>query len=188
MIVMEELKIERTLYDDTCVIIEQARDYAYRAINTALTVRNWQLGERIARDKLDDKGKAEYGKSVIGSLAIALTERYGKGFDYSSLYKYIRFYRCFPNILDAVSPKSGILETVSPKLLPWSHYIELIRVENADARQWYEQEALREMWSSRTLHRNISSQYYFRLLQSQRATKRDIHVATRTINYNEIIH
>ena len=71
---MENLKIGRTLYDDTCVIIEQARDYAYFAVNSALTVRNWQLGERIAREKLDEKGKAEYGKNVITSLADALTK------------------------------------------------------------------------------------------------------------------
>ena len=182
---MENLKIGRTLYDDTCVIIEQARDYAYFAVNSALTVRNWQLGERIAREKLDDKGKAEYGKNVITSLADALTKRYGKGFDYSSLYKYIKFYKYFPNILETVSPKSGILDAVPPKLLPWSHYIELIRVENADARQWYEQEALREMWSSRTLHRNISSQYYFRMLQSQNKQAVTDEMHQLTVHYQQ---
>lgn len=51
-------------------------------------------------------------------------------------------------------------------MLPWTHYRELIRVDNAQARKWYEQEALHEMWSTRTLHRNIASQYYSRLLQS----------------------
>lgn len=50
------------LVDDTCRIIESARDYAYRAVNTALAIRNWQLGERIAREHLDDNGRAEYGK------------------------------------------------------------------------------------------------------------------------------
>lgn len=101
------------------------------------------------------------------------------------IYKYIKFYRLFPNILDAVSPKLksefGILDAVSPKsesattkvaavrqqLLPWTHYRELIRVDNPEARSWYEQESLREGWSTRVLHRNIGSQYYFRLLQSQ---------------------
>jgi len=60
---------------------------------------------------------------------------------------------------------------VSPKLLPWTHYRELIRVENAEARKWYEREALRETWSTRTLHRNIGSQYYFRLLKSANKEK-----------------
>ena len=176
----------KSLYDDACTIIEDARQYAYRAVNVSLTIRNWLLGERIAKDKLDGAVKAEYGKGIIKVLAKELSSKYGKGLDFSSLYQYIRFYRLFPEILDAVSPKSrttnvkqqnrGILDAASPKmergaaagahLLPWTHYRELIRVENAEARKWYEQEALREMWSTRTLHRNIASQYYFRLLQS----------------------
>ena len=78
---------------------------------------------------------------------------------------------CFPEILDAVSPKSGNVGAVSPKLLPWTLYRELIRIEDGVARRWYEQEALRETWSSRTLHRNIGSQYYYRLMQSPKKDK-----------------
>ena len=51
--------------------------------------------------------------------------------------------------------------------LTWSHYVELLRVDNEVARNWYLQEAALQQWSVRTLERNISSQYYFRLLQSQ---------------------
>lgn len=165
-IITQEGMIDSMLLNDTCRIIEDAREYAYRAVNTALTIRNWKLGERIARENLDEKGKAEYGKQVITSLATILTEKYGKGLDFSSLYKYIKFYQCFPDILGAVSPKSGKVDAASPKLLPWTLYRELIRVEDAESRKWYEQEAIREVWSSRTLHRNISSQYYYRLMQS----------------------
>ncbi len=156
----------KALYSDACAIIEEARHRAFRAINTYLTLRNWRLGERIAREELDGAERAEYGKGVITKLSKDLTCTYGKGFDFSSLYQYIRFYRLFPEILDAVSPKSPKVDAVSPKLLPWTHYRELIRVENPEARKWYEQEALCEVWSTRTLHRNIASQYYFRLLQS----------------------
>lgn len=60
---------------------------------------------------------------------------------------------------------------MSPKLLPWTLYRELIRIEDGVARKWYEQEALRETWSSRTLHRNIGSQYYYRLMQSPKKDK-----------------
>ena len=116
---------DNLLIDDTCRIIESARDYAYRAVNTALTIRNWKLGERISREHLDDNGRAEYGKQVIATLATILTDKYGKGFDFSSLYQYVKFYRCFPEILDAVSPK----------LLPWILYRELIRVEDGVARK-----------------------------------------------------
>lgn len=148
-IITQEGMIDSMLLNDTCRIIEDAREYAYRAVNTALTIRNWKLGERIARENLDEKGKAEYGKQVITSLATILTEKYGKGLDFSSLYKYIKFYQCFPDILGAVSPKSGKVDAASPKLLPWTLYRELIRVEDAESRKWYEQEAIREVWSSR---------------------------------------
>lgn len=159
-------QMDNALVEDTCVIIEQARDYAYRAVNTALTIRNWKLGERIAREHLGGKGKAEYGKQVMASLANILTERYGSGFDKSSLHKYVKFYQMYPEIVDAVSPQLEKVDAASPQLLPWTLYRELIRVEDVEARKWYEQEAKREVWSSRTLHRNIGSQYYYRIIQS----------------------
>jgi predicted nuclease of restriction endonuclease-like (RecB) superfamily len=166
----------KSLFSDACIIIDDARQHAYHAVNVYLTLRNWKLGARIAEEELDGAERAEYGKQIIATLAKDLTAKYGKGLDFSSLYKYIRFYRLFPGILDAVSPKlekgdarslpSRNLDAVSPRLLPWTHYRELIRVENPEARAWYEQEAMREVWSTRTLHRNITSQYYFRLIQS----------------------
>lgn len=130
-----------------------------------------------------------------------LTHAYGKGFERVSLYNYLKIYRCFPQIVDAVSQQSAIVDTVrqqlgnvntmsgqseivnavrtkskdsfslSRKILPWTHYRELIRVEDPIVRRWYEQEALREIWSTRTLHRNIVSQYYNRLLQSAHKDK-----------------
>jgi predicted nuclease of restriction endonuclease-like (RecB) superfamily len=161
----------RALYDDTCTIIEDARGRAYKAVSISLTLRNWQLGERIAKDELDGAERAEYGKRVIATLAQDLTVKYGKGLDRKSLYNYLKFYRCFPEIVDAVRPQSGKVGSVSRQLLPWTHYRELIRVESEETRKWYEQEAIREMWGTRTLHRNIASQYHSRLLQSAHKEK-----------------
>lgn len=155
------------LFEDTCAIIEQAQNKAIRAVNVALTLRNWQIGQRIAREELDGAARADYGEQVIQRLSEKLTSKFGKGYDKISLYNYIKFFRLFPEIVDAVSQQSGKVDATSQQLLPWTHYRELIRVDNREARQWYEQEAIREMWSTRTLHRNIASQYYFRLLQSQ---------------------
>lgn len=92
---------------------------------------------------------------MVQNLATQLTKEYGSGFDFSSLYKYMRFYQCFPNILDAASPKSF--------LLSWTHYRTLLQVEDEVARKWYENEAAKETWSAKTLQRNISSQYYYRM-------------------------
>lgn len=55
--------------------------------------------------------------------------------------------------------------------LTWSHFRTLSSVEDDDARYWYMREASREMWSVRTLDRNIGSQYYYRLLQSPKKDK-----------------
>lgn len=73
---------------------------------------------------------------------------------------YVKFYEYFPEILDSVSPKSQ-------GLLTWTHYRVLLQVTDSDARAWYAKEAFGQTWSVRTLQRNVSSQYYFRLLQSQ---------------------
>ena len=74
-------------------------------------------------------------------------------------------------IFHAVSRKSeNILQSVtakSPIRLSWTHYRIILQESNKEARDWYEQEAAREMWGTRTLQRNVSSQYYHRLLQSQ---------------------
>ncbi len=147
------------LFTDTIAIIESAKRAAYRSVNVLLVQRNWLLGKRIAEEQLGDQTREElYGQNIVTNLAKQLTAQYGSGFDFSSLYKYVRFYQCFPNILDTASPKSF--------LLTWSHYRTLLQVEDEVARQWYEKEAIKEVWSVKTLQRNISSQYYYRILQS----------------------
>jgi predicted nuclease of restriction endonuclease-like (RecB) superfamily len=135
---------------------------------------------------LKDK-RAEYGEQVVKNLANSLTEKYGKGFRQANLYHFIAFYNYHQNFFYAVSRKSeeadeeeifhavsrkseNILQLVtakSPIRLSWTHYRIILQESNKEARDWYEQEAAREMWGTRTLQRNVSSQYYHRLLQSQ---------------------
>ena len=146
------------IFKDAQEIIEQTRGNAYQAINVATIQRNWLLGKRIADEELKGKNRAEYGKEIVKKLAEFLTNKYGKGFDFSSLYKYVRFYKEFPEILDLSSPKFY--------LLSWTHYRSLLRVSDKTARDWYMHEAINETWNVKTLDRNIASQYYYRLLQS----------------------
>ena len=148
------------LLNDAKQIIEVSQQAAYRAVNLALVQRNWLLGYRIAQEELKGEDRSEYGKGIIKNLADELTAVYGKGFDFGSLYKYCRFYKLYPEILDSVSPKSRML-------LSWTHYRVLLQVEDKTARDWYTKEAAEQTWSVRTLQRNISSQYYYRLLKSQ---------------------
>ncbi len=185
------------LYQDACTIIEQAQASAYRAVNEALIKRNWLLGMRINMEVIKAQ-RAEYGEQIIKSLAKALTNRYGEGFTKTNLYNYIGFFKTWPvffhavsgknsgteNILHAVSGKSeNIVQALiaqSPIRLSWTHYRIILQENSKEARDWYEQEAAREMWSTRTLQRNVSSQYYHRLLQSQNkdAVRQEMHELT----------
>lgn len=174
------------LFNDACTIIEQAQAAAYRAVNETLIKRNWLLGMRIRHEVLKNK-RAEYGEQMIKSLASTLTNRYGEGFTKTNLYNYLGFYQTWPEIFHSPRGKSideeienifhslrgkseNILQSLrakSPIRLTWTHYRIILQEPSTEAREWYEQEAAREMWSTRTLQRNVSSQYYHRLLQSQ---------------------
>ena len=110
-------------------------------------------------EEMQGGDRAGYGKEIIKRLAKYLTDLYGKGFTSSNLYQFVQFYKFFPEIFYAVSGKFQILS--------WTHYRNLLRVSDKNARDWYMNEAINEVWSARTLDRNIASQYYYRLLQSQ---------------------
>lgn len=149
------------IFNRASELVEQARSTAYRQINETLVRRNWLLGKLIVEEELKGEDRAVYGAEVIKWLSKRLTSVYGKGFTKTNLYSFARFYEYFPEIFHTVSGKSV-------GLLSWSHYRTLIQELNDDARKWYEKEAVEQNWSVRTLQRNISSQYYHRLLASQR--------------------
>ena len=137
-------------------IIAQARQKAYTAINSAMVEAYWQMGRRIVEQEQQGKDRADYGSQLLKSLSKELTAEFGKGFSLGSLYYYRQFYQTFPEIF------------ATPwRILTWSHYKRLMQVSNANARTWYLKEAAEQMWSYRTLDRNIGSQYYERLLLSQ---------------------
>ena len=181
------------LYNDACSIIEQAQVSAYRSVNETIIKRNWLLGLRIQHEVLKDQ-RAEYGEQVIKNLSNTLTAKYGSGFTKTNLYNYIGFYQNWPEIFHAVSGKSiegelanifhamsgksvNVIDAIrpnSPIRLSWTHYRIILQEPTEKGRAWYENEAAKEMWSTRTLQRNVSSQYYHRLLQSQdKATVHD---------------
>ncbi len=146
--------------EDVCTIIDSAKNYAYQSVNIALVQRNWLIGYRIAEEELKGNERAEYGVEIIKKLSKELTKKYGKDFDRSNLYYFLNFYKNFPQIVDSLSRQFKTL-------LSWTHYRTLLRVPDKQARGWYEKEALEQTWSVKTLQRNISSQYYYRLLKSQ---------------------
>ena len=79
-----------------------------RRLTELLVIRNWLLGKRIAEEELSGTHAERYGEKIVAELAEALTEQYGKGFDKTSLYRYIKFYKVFPKIVATVSQLSSI--------------------------------------------------------------------------------
>lgn len=142
-------------------IIETSQKTAYQAVNATLVQRNWLLGYRIASEDLQGEERAKYGAEIIKKLSKELSAEFGKGFTKSNLYSFYSFYKTYPEIFQTMSGKSQ-------RLLTWSHYAVLLQVKDSNARTWYEKEAAEQTWSVRTLQRNISSQYYYRVLQTQK--------------------
>lgn len=179
---------DNMLVNDLRSIVSKARSKAFAAVNYSLVERNWRIGQRIVEQEQNGASRAEYGKHVIEIASAALTEEFGKGFSYTNIANYKRFYLTFNNlqILQTVSEefKKQKHQTLSDessllpqkwqtqpaqfelRLLPWSHYERLIRVEDKKAREWYAKEAFEQGWSYRTLNRNINTLYYERLLMS----------------------
>ena len=98
-----EYKNTDNVLEDICSIINSAKNYAYQSVNMALVERNWLIGYRIAEEELKGKDRADYGIEIIKKLSKELTKEYGKGFDRSNLYRFLSFYKNFPEIVDSLS-------------------------------------------------------------------------------------
>ena len=156
---LTDIQMTSDIEYDISNIIELSQTIAYRTVNSTLLMRNWLIGKRIFDEEMGNKNRSEiYGLNIIKELSKKLIDKYGKGFNKTNLYNFYSFYKLYPNIFHTVSGKSNV------SYLSWSHYRILIQEKNDDARAWYEKEAIKEMWGTRILQRNISSQYYFRML------------------------
>lgn len=166
------------IVQDAKWIIESAQKHVHSAVNLALVQRNWLLGYRIAEEEMKGGDRAEYGSGIIKKLSKELTEIYGKGFTKTNLYSYYSFYKYFPAIFHAVRGKSM-------EILSWTHYRILLQVPDEKAREWYAHEAYEQTWSYRTLQRNISSQYYYRMLKSQNTEKVETEMKVLTSEFQK---
>ena len=138
-------------------IISSGQEAAYSASSKAMLLTYWNISKRIVEQELGGSERAAYGRGLISALAEDLTKEFGKNYSKRNLHYYIKFYQYFPDeqIMNACVHN-----------LNWTHIRSLLRVTDENARYWYMKEAVDESWSSRTLDRNISTQYYYRLLQT----------------------
>lgn len=151
--------ISDLLVSDVCTIIEEGRRHAFAAAGQVAILTYWNVGRRIVEEEQQGSVRADYGKGLIPALANRLTAEYGSGYGRRNLAYYRKFYIEFSDL--------EILHT-HVQNLNWSHIRRILSVSNPEARKWYLKAAATNMWSVKTLDRNISTQYYERRLAAQR--------------------
>ncbi len=153
MMEKNEIISATNLYNDVCSIIDKGRECAYNAVSRQMIETYWHIGRRIVEEEQQGKEHAEYGEQIIDNLSKQLSHHYGKGFGARYLRSFRKFYLTFSDF--------GIWKSRFPNLT-WTHVFKALRVADDTAIRWYLETASREMWSVRTLDRNISTQYYER--------------------------
>lgn len=127
------------------------RVQAANSINISIIHARWEIGYRIVMEDQNGELRAEYGKKLLNVLSEELTHELGKGYTYRSLAYYRLLYAYFPDW--------EILQTRLQNLT-WSHIQAVLGEKTEEGRNWYLKEASEQMWSVKTLERNIGSQYY----------------------------
>lgn len=154
---MEIIVNTENLYNRISKLLKISSERTIRAINTTMVTTYFEIGRLIVEEEQNGKDRATYGKEILKNLSIKLTKEFGKGFSKTNLKQMKSFYLIY---------KNG--QTVSDQFkLSWSHYLILMRMENSNARQFYEIEAINNNWSIRELKRQVNSALYERLLLSK---------------------
>ncbi len=163
--------------DDIKQFVQDIREIAHRyrtqaaiQLNRLIISERWEIGRRIVEEEQKGDLRAEYGTNLLKVLSGELTFELGKGYSPRALAYYRQLFIYFPNI-----------KTLQTRMqnLTRSHIQARLGERDEDARLWYMEEASRQMWSVKTLERNVGSQYYHRLLVSPKTIgKDDPHRAT----------
>ncbi len=149
---MDELENENRLIGQVSTLIESANTFVNKAINQSMVLLYWQKGKTI-QDELLQYDKPEYGKQVMQNLAIKLSEQYGIGYSYRTLYRMTHFYDCVQD--------QNILTTVLSKL-SWSHILEILKIKEPLKQEFYISMCSSENWSVRELSGRIDSMLFER--------------------------
>ncbi len=170
------------LSDRITKLMAEARNKVATAVNTAMVYTYYEIGRYIVEDEQEGEYRAKYGKQVLVELSVRLTEKLGKGWGAEHLRLIRNFYLVYssPKIQNTVleiqtNSVNSVYEIQTEKskqclpnfTLPWSHYLVLMRVDNPEARSFYEIEARKQQWSVRQLQRQIGSSLYERLALSR---------------------
>jgi predicted nuclease of restriction endonuclease-like (RecB) superfamily len=140
------------LLDDVRSLILQARSATAQAVNAALVLLYWQVGQRIRTEILKEK-RARYGEEICSTLSNELTADFGTGFSRPNLTRMIRFAEVFPN---------GEIVAALSRQLSWSHFVAIIHLPNDLQRDFYAEMCRLERWSVRTLRAKVQGMLFER--------------------------
>ena len=143
------------LVDNIRNIILDTRKNIAKSINTELLHTYWEIGKLIINNENKNNVNSKSARQIILELSKILAKELGKGFSRANLFNMRKFFLEYPNV-----------QTLSGHL-SWSHYCELLSIENAEKRNYYKNETINSKWSIRELKRQISSSLYERLLLSK---------------------
>lgn len=174
------------LFEKIAILIERSRRFVANSVNVAEVRTRYEVGRYIYEDE-QQGGRASYGKQVLKNLSARLISRYGEDWTYDTLKRCRFFYQAYANAKIGATPLPQLEDynnpsenkqdtnwsnTVAPIQLPrftlsWSHYLVLMRIENIEARSFYEIEAAQQQWSVKQLARQVGSSLYERLALSR---------------------
>ena len=174
------MEISKNYINEIKTILKNARQKAYTAVNSAMVEAYWEIGRRIVEEEQRGKERAEYGKEIVENLSKELTEEFGKGFSRRTLWEMRKLYVYFSDY--------ERVRTLFAQLT-WSHFQKVLRVSDEKARIFYLTEAAENMWSVRTLDRNISTLYYNRIVASidKKIVENEMKEKTKKLQAEEFI-
>lgn len=176
---MQSLTFNEKIIEDIKEVIVSSRQKVAYEVNNTMLLAYWNVGKIIVENEQNGNIKAEYGKQVMKELSKELRKILGSGFSVSNLFNMRRFYITYPKF-----------QTLSGKL-SWSHYCELLSIENIDERNFYEKECRNSNWSVRELKRQIDTSLFERLLLSEgKSNKEKVYALSKegqTLNVAEDI-
>jgi predicted nuclease of restriction endonuclease-like (RecB) superfamily len=144
------------LFEQIKNLIEQTKNNVAIAVNSSLTMMYWHIGKLINDEILQNK-RAEYGKEIVATVSQQLIKQYGKGYSYSALTRMMKF---------AKNIDEKNIATLSQQL-SWSHFKELIVLEDTLKIEFYAQMTIAQNWGVRTLRERIDSMLYERTALSK---------------------
>ena len=176
---MQSLITNKKIIEDIKEVIVSSRQKVAYEVNNTMLLAYWNVGKIIVENEQNGNIKAEYGKQVMKELSKELRKILGSGFSVSNLFNMRRFYITYPKF-----------QTLSGKL-SWSHYCELLSIENIEERNFYEKECINSNWSVRELKRQIDTSLFERLLLSEgKSNKEKVYALSKdgqTLNVPEDI-